>query len=110
VSDAAVRAAARTAQLSFDLYLITDLTLGINLVAATDAALRAVPRDLREAALALGATRFQSILSVVLPNARGGILTGVVLAVSRGAGGASSASICSSSTAAASSARRATTP
>jgi len=44
VSDAAVRAAARTAQLSFDLYLITDLTLGINLVAATDAALRAVAR------------------------------------------------------------------
>ncbi|MBK8169032.1 MAG: ABC transporter permease subunit [Sandaracinaceae bacterium] len=36
--------------------------------------------------LASGATRFQTILKVVLPNATGGILTGVILAVSRGAG------------------------
>jgi len=61
------------------------LTLPVVIV-TTEEALRAVPLDLREAALALGATRFQSILTVVLPNARGGILTGVVLAVSRGAG------------------------
>jgi phosphate transport system permease protein len=61
------------------------LTLPVVIV-TTEEALRAVPRDLREAALALGATRFQTVLTVVLPNARGGILTGVVLAVSRGAG------------------------
>lgn len=61
------------------------LTLPVVIV-TTEEALRTVPRELREASLALGATRFQSILTVVLPNARGGILTGVVLAVSRGAG------------------------
>lgn len=61
------------------------LTLPVVIV-TTEEALRSVPQDLREASLALGATRFQSILTVVLPNARGGILTGVVLAVSRGAG------------------------
>lgn len=61
------------------------LTLPVVIV-TTEEALRQVPRDLRDAALGLGATRFQTILTVVLPNARGGILTGVILAVSRGAG------------------------
>ena len=61
------------------------LTLPVVIV-TTEEALRAVPRDLREASLALGATRFQTVLEIVLPNARGGILTGVILAVSRGAG------------------------
>ncbi|MBK8171265.1 MAG: phosphate ABC transporter permease PstA [Sandaracinaceae bacterium] len=61
------------------------LTLPVVIV-TTEEALRNVPRDLREASLALGATRFQTILKVVLPNATGGILTGVILAVSRGAG------------------------
>lgn len=61
------------------------LTLPVVIV-TTEEALRSVPRDLREAALGLGATRFQTILRVVLPNARAGILTGIILAVSRGAG------------------------
>lgn len=61
------------------------LTLPVVIV-TTEEALRNVPKDLREASLALGATRFQTILKVVLPNATGGILTGVILAVSRGAG------------------------
>jgi phosphate transport system permease protein len=61
------------------------LTLPVVIV-ATEEALRAVPRELREAAMALGATRFQTVATVVLPNARAGILTGVILAVSRGAG------------------------
>lgn len=55
-------------------------------VVATEEAIRAVPRELREASLALGATRMQTILRVVLPEALGGILTGTILAVSRGAG------------------------
>jgi phosphate transport system permease protein len=55
-------------------------------VVATEEAIRAVPRELREASLALGATRMQTILRVVLPQALGGILTGTILAVSRGAG------------------------
>lgn len=61
------------------------LTLPVVIV-TTEEALRAVPQDYRLGSLALGATRFQTIWRVVLPNATGGILTGVVLAVSRGAG------------------------
>ena len=61
------------------------LTLPVVIV-TTEEALRAVPHDLRLAAMGLGATRFQTIWRIVLPNATGGILTGVVLAVSRGAG------------------------
>jgi ABC-type phosphate transport system permease subunit len=61
------------------------LTLPVVIV-TTEEALRTVPRELRDASLALGATRFQTIYKVILPNARGGILTGVILAVSRGAG------------------------
>ncbi|MFW6067765.1 MAG: phosphate ABC transporter permease PstA [Myxococcota bacterium] len=61
------------------------LTLPVVIV-TTEEALRAVPQELRDGALALGATRFQTVYKIVLPNARGGILTGVILAVSRGAG------------------------
>jgi phosphate transport system permease protein len=61
------------------------LTLPVVIV-ATEEALRAVPRDLREASLALGATKFQTVFSVVVPQAAPGILTGTILAVSRGAG------------------------
>jgi phosphate transport system permease protein len=61
------------------------LTLPV-VVVATEEAILAVPRELREASLAVGATRLQTILHVVLPEALGGILTGTILAVSRGAG------------------------
>lgn len=61
------------------------LTLPVVIV-TTEEALKTVPRELRDAALGLGATRFQTIFRVVLPNATGGILTGIILAVSRGAG------------------------
>jgi phosphate transport system permease protein len=61
------------------------LTLPV-VVVATEEALRAVPRELRDASLALGATRFETVVRVVLPEALGGILTGAILAVSRGAG------------------------
>ena len=53
---------------------------------ATEEALAAVPRSMREASLALGATKFQTILRVVLPAAAPGILTGLILAMARGAG------------------------
>jgi phosphate transport system permease protein len=49
-------------------------------------ALRTVPMGLREAAYALGATRFQTIRQVVLPMAYPGILTGAILALSRAIG------------------------
>ena len=61
------------------------LTLPVVIV-ATEEALRAVPRELREASLALGATQFQTVINVVLPQAVPGILTGTILAISRGAG------------------------
>ena len=55
-------------------------------VVASEEALRAIPQNYREAAYAMGATRWQVIRRVVLPQAVGGILTGAILAVSRGAG------------------------
>jgi phosphate transport system permease protein len=61
------------------------LTLPVVIV-ATEEALRAVPRDHRDASLALGATRSQTLGRVVLPGALPGILTGAILAVARGAG------------------------
>jgi phosphate transport system permease protein len=61
------------------------LTLPVVIV-STEEALRAVPMDHRTASLALGATQSQTLLRVVLPGALPGILTGAVLAVSRGAG------------------------
>jgi phosphate transport system permease protein len=61
------------------------LTLPVVIVSVEEA-LRNVPRDLREASLALGATRMQTIIKVVIPNSVTGILTGSILAVGRGAG------------------------
>ena len=61
------------------------LTLPVVIITVEET-LRAVPREYREASLALGATRFQTIFRVVLPQAWPGIMTGAILAVSRGAG------------------------
>ena len=61
------------------------LTLPV-IIVATEEALVAVPRGIREAALAAGASKWQMIQRVVLPSATPGILTGVVLAMARGAG------------------------
>lgn len=61
------------------------LTMPVVIV-ATEEALRAVPRELRDASLALGATKFQTTFTIVVPQAMGGILTSAILAVSRGAG------------------------
>ncbi len=61
------------------------LTLPVVIV-ATEEAMRALPNDYLEASYALGATRWQTISRVVLPNSLTGILTGGILAVSRGAG------------------------
>lgn len=61
------------------------LTLPVVIV-TTEEALRSVPQELRDASMALGATRLQTLLNVVLPQSLPGILTGAILAVSRGAG------------------------
>ena len=61
------------------------LTLPV-VVVATEEGLLAVPRANKEGALALGSTRWQMIRKVVLPNAMPGILNGLILEISRGAG------------------------
>ncbi len=61
------------------------LTLPVVIV-STEEALRSVPRELRDASFALGATRSQTLARVALPGALPGILTGAILAVARGAG------------------------
>ncbi len=53
---------------------------------ATEGVLKLIPWELTEAGLALGLPRWRVILSLVLPAARGGILTGLMLALARGAG------------------------
>src|SRR5439155_3609550 len=66
------------------------IALGIMMIPiiarTTEELLRLVPHTLREGALALGATRGRAVLSVVLPAALPGIITGVVLALARIAG------------------------
>jgi phosphate transport system permease protein len=61
------------------------LTLPVVIVSVEEA-IKTVPQELRAASLALGATKWQTIWHVVLPNSLTGILTGAILAVSRGAG------------------------
>ena len=67
-----------------------SLTLGILalpvIISATQEALMGVPHSVREASLALGATKWQTIRKVVLPAALPGILTGVILSIGRIAG------------------------
>jgi phosphate transport system permease protein len=55
-------------------------------VRSTEEFLRAVPGSMREAAMALGASRWKTIVTVVLPAASGGILTGMLLSLARVAG------------------------
>jgi len=70
--------------------LAASLTLAIMtlpvIIASTKEALSSVPISFREACWNVGATRWQTIRHVVLPNSIGGILTGVILQVSRAAG------------------------
>ena len=55
-------------------------------IVATEEALAAVPRSMREGSLACGASKWQTIKYIVLPRAMPGIMTGVILAMARGAG------------------------
>ncbi len=55
-------------------------------IVATEEALAAVPRSMREGSLACGASKWQTIQRIVLPRALPGIMTGLILAMARGAG------------------------
>jgi len=56
------------------------------IIVASQEAIRAVPNDLREASYGIGATKWQTIVKVVIPSAIPGILTGGILALSRAIG------------------------
>ncbi len=66
------------------------LTLGIMclpvIITATRESLLAIPNDLRQASLALGATKLETVFRIVLPAASPGIVTGIILSISRAAG------------------------
>ena len=64
---------------------LAALTLPI-IITSTEESLRQVPQDLRQASLALGASKLRTILRVVLPAAAPGIVTGSILGLSRAAG------------------------
>ncbi len=70
--------------------LAASLTLAVMtlpvVIVSTRESLQAVPRAFREASWSMGATRWQTIRHIVLPNSVSGILTGVILEVSRTAG------------------------
>ena len=70
--------------------LASSLTLGIMtlpvIISTTEEALRAVPHSFRVVSISLGATRWQTIWRIVLPQALPGILTGVILGLERAAG------------------------
>lgn len=77
--------------LKFDVSILSgSLTLGIMclpvIITSTRESLLAMPNHLREASLALGATKWETITKVILPAALPGILTGVILSISRAAG------------------------
>jgi len=56
------------------------------IIVSTREAVKAVPKSIREASYGLGATKWQTISSIVLPSSFGGILTGLILAISRAIG------------------------
>jgi phosphate transport system permease protein len=67
-----------------------SLTLGLLtipvVIVSTEEALRTIPRGMREGSYALGSTKFQTLLRVLVPMASPGIMTGYILAMARAAG------------------------
>ena len=77
--------------LNFGISLLAGmLTLGFmilpTIIRTTEEAVKSVPQSIREASLAVGATKWQTIKNVVLPPAAPGVITGVILSVGRAAG------------------------
>jgi phosphate transport system permease protein len=77
--------------MQFGVSLISGaIVLGImilpTIISTSEEALSTVPKTFKEASLALGATRWETMYKVVLPNAVSGILTGVILSIGRAAG------------------------
>jgi len=66
-------------------FTLALLTLPVVIV-STEEALASIPRSIREASLALGATKWQTLWNVIIPSATPGILTGLILAMARASG------------------------
>ena len=77
--------------LGFNVSLITGciilacLVLPV-IIRTTEEAVKAVPQELREASMAMGATKWETTIKVVVPAAMGGVLTGVILSLGRAGG------------------------
>jgi phosphate transport system permease protein len=86
----AERAATGTPTFGTGGILWASLTLGLLtvpvVIVSTEEALRAIPRSMREGSLALGATKLQTLLRVLIPMASPGMMTGFILAMARAAG------------------------
>lgn len=65
--------------------ILAIMTLPI-IITSTEEALKTIPISFRSGSLALGATKWQTIWKVVLPNASSGIITGIILGIGRTAG------------------------
>jgi phosphate transport system permease protein len=66
--------------------LILGILILPTIIAASEEALLTVPKAFKEASLALGATRWETMYKIILPNSISGILTGIILSVGRAAG------------------------
>jgi phosphate transport system permease protein len=77
--------------------LVLALMILPTVINISESALRAVPQHLRSASLALGATKIQTIFSAVLPAAKSGIITAIVLGTGRAIGEAMAISLVSGS-------------
>jgi phosphate transport system permease protein len=66
--------------------LVLSVMILPTVIGVSEAAIRAVPDDYRQASLALGATKWQTIRNVIVPAARSGIIAAVVLGVGRAVG------------------------
>ncbi len=84
------RAAEGTPTLGKSAMIWASMTLAILtlplVIVATEEALAAVPRSMREGSYACGASKWQTIRRIVLPRAMPGVMTGMILAIARGAG------------------------
>lgn len=86
----AARAAEGSPTLGKSAMIWASMTLAILtlplVIVATEEALSAVPRSMREGSYACGASKWQTIRRIVLPRAMPGVMTGMILAIARGAG------------------------
>ncbi len=70
----------------FSAIIVLAIMILPSVISVSETAIRAVPKEYEEASLALGATKTETVFKVVLPSAKSGILTSVVLGIGRAIG------------------------